>query len=69
MRRIRIWKREKQDVYKRQEKLQIAKQFAEDHPEYQVNVQYLEQVQPKDLDASEIEARLGATWILSLIHI
>ena len=45
------------------EKLQIAKQFAEDHAEYQVNVQYLEQVQPKDLDASEIEARLGATWI------
>ena len=45
------------------EKLQIAKQFAEDHPEYEVNVQYLEQVQPKDLDASEIEARLGATWI------
>ena len=45
------------------EKLQIAKQFAEDHPEYQVNVQYLEQVQPKELDASEIEARLGATWI------
>ena len=45
------------------EKLQIAKQFAENHPEYQVNVQYLEQVQPKDLDASEIEARLGATWI------
>ncbi|RHK95802.1 hypothetical protein DW040_08270 [Blautia obeum] len=45
------------------EKLQIAKQFAEDHPEYQVNVQYLEQVQSKDLDASEIEARLGATWI------
>jgi len=45
------------------EKLRIAKQFAENHPEYIVNVQYLEQVQPKDLDASEIEARLGATWI------
>ena len=45
------------------EKLHIAKQFAENHPEYMVNVQYLEQVQPKDLDASEIEARLGATWI------
>ena len=45
------------------EKLQIAKQFAENHPEYQVNVQYLEQVQLKNLDASEIEARLGATWI------
>ena len=45
------------------EKLHIAKQFVENHPEYTVNVQYLEQVQPKDLDASEIEARLGATWI------
>ena len=59
-------KREPSDEYLSgnvREKLQIAKQFAEHHPEYQVNVQYLEQVQPKDLDASEIEARLGATWI------
>ena len=45
------------------EKLNIARQFAENHPEYMVNVQALEWVQPKDLDASEIEARLGATWI------
>ena len=45
------------------EKLNIARNFAENHPEYMVNVQALEQVQPKDLDASEIEARLGATWI------
>ena len=45
------------------EKLNIAKQFAENHPEYMVNVQALERVQPKDLDASEIEARLGVTWI------
>ena len=45
------------------EKLHIARQFAENHPEYMVNVQALERVQPKDLDASEIEARLGATWI------
>ena len=45
------------------EKLNIAKQFAENHPEYMVNVQALERVQPKDLDASEIEARLGAPWI------
>ena len=45
------------------EKLKIARQFAENHPEYMVNVQALERVQPKDLDASEIEARLGATWI------
>ena len=45
------------------EKLNIAKQFAENYPEYMVNVQALERVQPKDLDASEIEARLGSTWI------
>ena len=45
------------------EKLNIARQFAGNHPEYMVNVQALERVQPKDLDASEIEARLGATWI------
>ena len=45
------------------EKLKIARGFAENRPEYAVNVQYLERVQPKDLDASEIEARLGATWI------
>ncbi|NSG18674.1 DEAD/DEAH box helicase family protein [Blautia obeum] len=45
------------------EKLNIARQFAENHSEYMFNVQALERVQPKDLDASEIEARLGATWI------
>ena len=45
------------------EKLNIAKQFAGNHPEYMVNVQALERVQPKYLDASEIEARLGVTWI------
>lgn len=45
------------------EKLATARIFAENHPEYEVNVQALERVQPKDLDASEIEVRLGATWI------
>ena len=45
------------------EKLNTACTFAENHPEYAVNVQYLEKVQPKDLEASEIEVRLGATWI------
>ena len=45
------------------EKLNTARTFAENHPEYAVNVQYLEKVQPKDLEASEIEVRLGATWI------
>lgn len=45
------------------EKLDIARTFAENHSEYEVNVQALERVQPKDLDASEIEVRLGATWI------
>ena len=45
------------------EKLEIAKQFAENHPEYEINVQALTRVQPKDLEASEIEVRLGATWV------
>lgn len=46
------------------EKLTIAKKSAELHPEdYTVNVQALEKVQPKDLTASEISVRLGATWI------
>ena len=45
------------------EKLATAETFAANHPEYQVNVEYLKQVQPKDLNASEIEVRLGANWI------
>jgi len=45
------------------EKLRIAKTFAESHPEYESNVRALEQVQPKELEASEIEVRIGATWI------
>ena len=45
------------------EKLTVAKQFAENNPEYGINVQALERVQPKDLEASEIEVRLGATWV------
>ena len=45
------------------EKLRIAKTFAESHPEYKSNVRALEQVQPKELEASEIEVRIGATWI------
>lgn len=45
------------------EKLSVARQFAETYPEYSVNVAYLERVQPKDLEASDIEVRLGATWI------
>lgn len=45
------------------EKLKIANTYAENHPEYVVNVQALKQVQPKELDASEIEVRIGATWI------
>ncbi len=45
------------------EKLRIAQNAAERDPAYQVNVEYLKRVQPKDLDASEIEVRLGATWI------
>ena len=45
------------------DKLETAKVYAENHPEYAVNVQALTQVQPKELDASEIEVRIGATWI------
>ena len=45
------------------EKLAVAKVFAENHPEYAINVTSLEGVQPKELDASEIEVRIGATWI------
>lgn len=45
------------------EKLQVAKRYAENNPEYATNVTYLEKVQPKDLDASEIEVRLGAAWV------
>ena len=45
------------------EKLATAETFVANHPEYQVNVEYLKRVQPKDLNASEIEVRLGANWI------
>ncbi len=45
------------------DKLETAKVYAENHPEFTVNVQALTQVQPKELDASEIEVRIGATWI------
>lgn len=46
------------------EKLIVAKRSAEVYPEdYTVNVEALEKVQPKDLTASEIAVRLGATWI------
>ncbi|HCG86726.1 MAG TPA: hypothetical protein DEW33_09605, partial [Lachnospiraceae bacterium] len=45
------------------EKLEVAAAYAENHPEYAVNVQALRRVQPKELDASEIEVRIGATWI------
>ena len=45
------------------EKLAIARQFTENNSEYEINVQALERVQPKDLEASEIEVRLGATWV------
>ena len=48
------------------EKLRIAKNSAELYPEdYKVNVEALQKVQPKDLTASEISVRLGATWLPS----
>ena len=45
------------------EKLATARIFAENRPEFAINVTALEGVQPKELDASEIEVRIGATWI------
>ena len=46
------------------EKLRIAKKSAELYPkDYKVNVEALQKVQPKDLTASEISVRLGATWL------
>ena len=45
------------------EKLKVAKRFAENDPNYEANVKALEQVKIKDLSASEISVRLGATWI------
>ena len=45
------------------EKLATTRIFAENRPEFAINVTALEGVQPKELDASEIEVRIGATWI------
>ena len=45
------------------QKLREAETAAKDSPGYLPNVEALRQAQPKDLDASEIEVRLGATWI------
>ena len=50
------------------EKLKTAKIFAENHPEFTSNVNALKQVQPVDLDVSEIEVRIGATWIAPEIY-
>ena len=44
-------------------KLQVAKLAAQNNPAFAVNVQALETVQPKDLEASKIAVRLGATWL------
>ena len=45
------------------QKLLIAKMFAEDNPEYQENVEALEAAQPEQLKATEIDVRLGSTWV------
>ena len=45
------------------DKLRMAQLAAEGHPEFAVNVTALEKAQPKDLEASEIDVRLGATWL------
>ena len=45
------------------DKLRMAQLAAENHPEFKVNVDALTKAQPKDLEASEIDVRLGATWL------
>ena len=44
-------------------KLCMAQLAAESHPEFKINVEALTKAQPKDLEASEIDIRLGATWL------
>ncbi len=44
-------------------KLEQAQKIAEQYPEFEINVVALEKVQPKDLEASEIEVRIGTSWI------
>ena len=48
-------------------KLRMAQLAAESHPEFKINVEALTKAQPKDLEASEIDIRLGATWLNSAI--
>ncbi len=45
------------------EKLRAAEGYAKANPEFEINVEALRQVQPKDLSAAEITVKLGATWI------
>ena len=47
------------------EKLEIAEEYAKENSDYEINVEYLKQVIPKDIATSEISVRLGATWIPS----
>ena len=49
------------------DKLRMAQLAAENHPEFKVNEDALTKAQPKDLEASEIDVRLGATWLASSI--
>jgi len=49
------------------EKLRVAHVAADQDPAFRINVEALEQVQPKDLTAGEITVRLGVTWIGSEI--
>ncbi len=45
------------------EKLKIAEEFVSEDSEYKINVEYLKRVLPKDIPTSEINVRLGATWL------
>jgi N12 class adenine-specific DNA methylase len=45
------------------DKLRLAKAMSGEHPEFSVNVAALEKVQPVDIDAADIDVRIGTTWI------
>lgn len=45
------------------DKLRVAKTMSQEHPEFGVNVEALEKVQPENIEASDIDVRIGTTWV------
>ena len=61
---VRIWQEASEYLSGNvKQKLRIARNTAETHPEYQINVEALTQVIPEDIPAADISVRLGTAWI------